>query len=76
MMQDRVLVGVTDPWRTSKMPKTKEAQSSSLADVSELLEIDVSKISSPALARLIEEVRNDEPPSTGAYHRTYHRHNR
>ncbi len=58
------------------MTDTKESRSASSPDVSELLEIDVSKISSPALARLIEEVRNDEPETTSAYHRTYHRHNR
>ena len=41
-----------------------------------LLELNVDEIASPALARLIEEVRNDEPPKAGAYNRSYHRHNR
>ncbi len=41
-----------------------------------LLELDVDEIDSPALARLIEEIRKDEPATTRAYHRTYHRHNR
>lgn len=45
----------------------------------EALEIGLEDISSIALARLIEEVRNDdtqETVSTTAYNRTYHRHNR
>ncbi len=41
-----------------------------------LLELDVDEIDSPALARLIEEIRNDEPAKTRAYERSYHRHNR
>ena len=45
-------------------------------DTAKLLELDVDKIDSPALARLIEEIRNDEPASTRAYDRTYFRHNR
>ena len=40
-----------------------------------LLDIDMKSISSPTLARLVEEVRNDENISR-AYNRTYHRHNR
>jgi hypothetical protein len=39
-------------------------------------EIDVSDISSPALARLIEEVRNEEILNAHAYNRTHNRHNR
>lgn len=76
MMHYIVLVRGGNPGRINEMLDIKEAKSSSSKDVSDLLEIDVSKISSPALARLVEEVRNDEPPSTRAYHRTYHRHNR
>jgi hypothetical protein len=33
-------------------------------------------IESVALARLLEEVRNEEPVSPAAYNRTYNRHNR
>lgn len=33
-------------------------------------------IDSVALARLLDEVRNEEPVSTTAYNRTYNRHNR
>jgi hypothetical protein len=39
-------------------------------------EIDVNKISSPVLARLIEEVRNEEVYSINAYNRMHNRHNR
>lgn len=39
------------------------------------IDVDVSDIQSPTLARLIEEVRN-EPKATGSYNRAYHRHNR
>lgn len=34
------------------------------------------KLSSAALARLIEEVRVGDEVKLGAYNRTYHRHNR
>jgi hypothetical protein len=43
---------------------------------SELLETDTSSISSPTLARLIEEVRNEEANSAHAYNRMHNRHNR
>jgi hypothetical protein len=39
-------------------------------------EIEVSKIPSPVLARLIEEVRNEEIYSINAYNRMHNRHNR
>ena len=42
----------------------------------ELLEVDPDKISSPVLARLIEEVRMEESSTTRAYNRTHNRHNR
>ncbi len=41
-----------------------------------LSEIDVKKISSLVLARLIEEVRNEEVYSINAYNRMHNRHNR
>ena len=41
-----------------------------------LRELEVSKISSPVLARLIEEVRNEEELSAHAYNRMHNRHNR
>ena len=41
-----------------------------------LLEIDLSKVPSPVLARLIEEVRNEESSPIDAYSRFHNRHNR
>ena len=41
-----------------------------------LQKIDVKEISSPVLARLIEEVRNEETHNTQAYNRMHNRHNR
>jgi hypothetical protein len=43
---------------------------------SELLEAGAGSISSPTLARLIEEVRNEEANSAHAYNRMHNRHNR
>jgi hypothetical protein len=43
---------------------------------SELLEAEAGNISSPTLARLIEEVRNEEGTSAHAYNRMHNRHNR
>lgn len=42
----------------------------------DLLEVDVSKLTSPVLARLIEEVRNEKPSGIDAYSRFHNRHNR
>lgn len=39
-------------------------------------EIDLNHLSSPTLARLIEEVRNEEANSAHAYNRMHNRHNR
>lgn len=41
-----------------------------------LLDVDVKKLSSIALARLVEEVRHDDPMVGRAYDRTHNRHNR
>jgi hypothetical protein len=40
------------------------------------LEIDLNHLSSPTLARLIEEVRNEEANTAHAYNRMHNRHNR
>ena len=43
------------------------------------LDIQLESVNSAALARLVEEVRNDvssDPITPNAYNRTYHRHNR
>jgi hypothetical protein len=53
--------------------KTAEAPQPAGIDLSE---IDVSKLPSPVLARLIEEVRNEEPSGIDAYSRFHNRHNR
>lgn len=56
-----------------------DTQKSLLSPAPETLEIKLEDIESTALARLVEEVRNDgkdELPSTTTYNRTYHRHNR
>ena len=39
-------------------------------------ELNPSSISSPTLARLIEEVRNEEAHTAHAYNRMHNRHNR
>jgi hypothetical protein len=53
-------------------PEVEETQT----PTDNLNEIDVSDISSPTLARLIEEVRNEELHNAHAYNRTHNRHNR
>ena len=53
--------------------QTEVIESPSIPD---LLEVDMSKISSAALARLVEEVRNEKLPTTPVYDRTHNRHNR
>lgn len=40
------------------------------------LELDLQAFSSVALARLVEEVKNEDLPSATRYDRTYNRHNR
>ncbi|MDP9645457.1 YhhA family cyclophane-containing RiPP [Paraburkholderia caledonica] len=40
------------------------------------LEVNLSDVSSVALARLVEEVRNEDLPGATMYDRTYNRHNR
>ncbi|MBX7135853.1 MAG: hypothetical protein K1X67_24560 [Fimbriimonadaceae bacterium] len=40
------------------------------------LEVDLQAFSSVALARLTEEVKNEDLPSVSRYDRTYNRHNR
>ena len=40
-----------------------------------LLDVDIRSLPSPTLARLVDEVRNDDNVGR-TYNRTYHRHNR
>lgn len=42
----------------------------------QLKELEKPMVSNPLLARLIEEVRNEEPEAIQAYNRTHNRHNR
>lgn len=42
----------------------------------ESMEIDVNSLSSITLARLVDEVRNEEPMAAHSYDRTHNRHNR
>ena len=57
---------------TKSAPKTAEVSA-----IREFNEVDISKISSPVLAELIEEVRNEKvTKATQIYDRTHNRHNR
>ena len=58
------------------MPEKSQLQTEEASTRTDLLEVDTSKLSSPALARLIEEVRNEETSTTHAYDRVHNRHNR
>jgi hypothetical protein len=55
---------------------TVETAEAPQLSVTDLMEIDLSKLSSPVLARLIEEVRNEEASVPDAYSRFHNRHNR
>jgi hypothetical protein len=55
---------------------TLDLVESQFETIKKINEIDVNKISSPVLARLIEEVRNEEVQSINAYNRMHNRHNR
>lgn len=48
----------------------------SQSEFGELFDVDVKTLSSAALARLVEEVRNDDAMAGRAYDRTHNRHNR
>lgn len=57
---------------TEKSQLQPEGPSTSL----DLLEVDTGKLSSATLARLIEEVRNEETSTAHTYDRVHNRHNR
>ena len=44
--------------------------------VNSKLDVDLKSVTSPALARLIDEVRNKDAITLGAYDRAHNRHNR
>ncbi len=46
------------------------------SDFNGLFDVDVKTLSSAALARLVEEVRHDDPLVGKAYDRAHNRHNR
>ena len=56
--------------------KSHHPQTAESPAIPELSEIDTREISSPVLARLIEEVRHEESAAPLAYNRTHNRHNR
>lgn len=58
------------------MPQTEPKKSVSDQDHMQKHYVNVEEISSPALARLIEEVRNQEVSDSTAYNRFHNRHNR
>ena len=58
------------------MKETLSPKVGKMQTTNKLHEVDVSKIPSPVLARLIEEVRNEEKLTPTAYNRYHNRHNR
>lgn len=56
----------------TEKPEIQETESSAPS----LLEVDTSRLSSVTLARLIEEVRNEETSAMHPYDRVHNRHNR
>ncbi len=58
------------------MAEEKTIQTDESLVASKVFELDVSKVPSTVLARLIEEVRTEEGVSTRAYDRVHNRHNR
>ena len=60
----------------NKMTEKNQTQAEKSPSISELLEVDTRKISSVVLARLIEEVRNEQLSTTYVYDRVHNRHNR
>ena len=53
-----------------------QLQQTEPSSIPDLLEVDISKISSAVLARLIEEVREEKSSTPHAYDRVHNRHNR
>ncbi len=58
------------------MAEEKTIQTDESLVASKVFELDVSKVPSTVLARLIEEVRTEETVSARAYDRVHNRHNR
>ncbi len=58
------------------MDEEKTIQTDESLVASKVFELDVSKVPSTVLAKLIEEVRTEEGVSARAYDRVHNRHNR
>ena len=58
------------------MTEKSQVQAEELPTSPDLLEVDTNKLSSVTLARLIEEVRNEETSVMHTYDRVHNRHNR
>lgn len=58
------------------MTEKSQSQTGKTPSILELIEVDTSKIPSAVLARLIEEVRAEQPSTTHVYDRVHNRHNR
>lgn len=65
-MQQTVEIGVPLPFTATARALGQQAN----------LEVNVANFSSVTLARLMEEVRNEDLPGATKYDRTYNRHNR
>jgi len=52
------------------------AEAAPQSDFNALFDVDLKTLSSAALARLVEEVRHDDPLVGKTYDRTHNRHNR
>jgi hypothetical protein len=61
--------------RRIEMKEDDRVEHSKAVD-SEGAEIDLGQMSSPALARIMEEVQNESASTTRAYDRVHNRHNR
>lgn len=57
------------------MPKIEREETGKSREINRH-QISVDKVSSPVLARLIEEVRNEENSTPSMYNRFHNRHNR
>jgi len=58
------------------MTEQNQLQLTESPPIPDLLEVDISKISSAVLARLIEEVREEKSSTPHVYDRVHNRHNR
>jgi len=58
------------------MSEVSEKRAEDLALGYDLMEVDTSKLPSVTLARLVEEIRNEETPNAHTYDRVHNRHNR